>query len=230
MHDLQITGPIDITLVHPCRPFVFGRAADADLTLDPSDRSISRTAGSFECDATHWYVHNRSTTRPLYTLDSTGLRVALAVGQHRQIPVGGSSVIVVGSRLTHTLTLDLWGGEPDPTATAERRFSPSDTMIPTLTDKEHLAVLALAETYLLDPPRHVAAPRSYADAAARLGCPTATVRKRIERARSKLVDAGIIELERPDARAALCEFCLTVGLITRAQLSALDLGAQGSDA
>ncbi len=201
-------------------PLHFGRDRTNDLVLDPTDISVSRRAGAIEFADGQWSVVNLSSSRPLYTIDSTGLRLVLGVGQRRTIRSEEFAVVVVGGRLTHTIRLELHDTEPSvvppsPTGSVDR------TLVPSLSENEMLAVVALCEGYLLTPPRHSPAPRQYEDAAQRLGIPRSTFRKRIERVRQKLIDAGVVELEGGDSREGLCEFVLATSLVTREHLALL---------
>ncbi len=209
-------------------PFVFGRAADCDLIVHPSDRSISRHAGSFEWDGGNWIVTNRSRTRPIFRVDGSGLRAPIGVGEHHALRPGSTRVAITGEALTVELSIQVsgdgtpaaasFGGVASLAATA----SSEATLLPIITRNERLALVALVEGYLLDHPRYDPQPRTYADAAARLGVPAATVRKRIERIRMKLVECGVVELERADARLTLAEFALATRLVSRADLAELD--------
>ena len=99
-----------------------------------------------------------------------------------------------------------------------------ETIKPLFTYNEFRAIVAVCSR--ADPsehPRYEPRPRTYAEAAERLELPAATVRKRIENVRQKLVDSGVVELRQPDARLALAEFLLsTPALVTPADLPVLD--------
>jgi hypothetical protein len=212
-------------------PFVFGRGTDCDLVVHPNDRSISRQAGSLEWTGRNWIVSNRSRTRPIYRVERSGLRAPIGVGEFHALRPGTTRVAITGEALTIELTIVVEGEpadamEPDD-ATPARGAVPAPheaTRLPDITRNERLALLAMLEGYLLDHPRYDPQPRTYADAAARLGLPAATVRKRIERLRVKLVECGVVELERADARFTLAEFALSTRLVSRADLAELDGG------
>ncbi len=213
----------------PVGPFVFGRGSDCDLVVHPSDRSISRHAGSFEWTGTSWVVINRSRTRPIFRVERSGLRAPIGVGEFHALRPGSTRLAITGESLTLELAVEVEGGPDDP-VDAETGGAPSveplgpheTTLLPDITPNERLALLAMLEGYLLDHPRYDPQPRTYADAAARLGLPAATVRKRIEHLRRKLIDCGVVELERADARLTLAEFALSTRLVSRADLADLD--------
>ena len=73
--------------------------------------------------------------------------------------------------------------------------------------------------------RPVPEPRTYEEAAQRLGLPATTVRKRIEGIRHVLVEAGVPGLEGGDARRNLSEWLLSNRLITADDLVALEGGS-----
>lgn len=103
------------------------------------------------------------------------------------------------------------------------------TWMPAVTYNERVALVAVAEGYLLPHPRHDPNPRTYAQAALRLDLPVSTVRKRLENVRKKLMDAGVFQVEGADARAATVEFALAVRLVTAADLPLLDAPPQSDD-
>lgn len=217
---LEITSPVSRRLVAAGPPVTFGRGRYNDIVLDPGDVSISRKAGEISYADGHWRVINRSGSRPLYTVDDTGLRLVLGVGQARWISTRDSAIHVVGSRLTHVIGLHL-KREAVPVAEEASDDAHDRTLMPSFSDNELVAVVAVCEGFLLDPPRYSASPRSYAEAAARLGIDATPLRKAVERVRQKLVHAGVVELEGGDCRAELCEFLLATSLVNRGHLSLL---------
>ncbi|HKY14244.1 MAG TPA: hypothetical protein VJM33_04925 [Microthrixaceae bacterium] len=208
--------------IDPARPWTFGRSLDCDLPLGSDDTSISRTAGSISWAGSAWELRNLSSSRPLYRISDTGLRSPLEVGARLTVLDPVTRIAVVGSMRTHQLVLELepLGGEGD--APFREQIPGTETMMPTFTANEFAGVVAMLEGYLLDHPRYEPRPRTYAEAAERLGLPAATVRKRIESVRTKLVEHGVVELQQPDARQALAEFVLSTRLVTPADLHVLD--------
>jgi len=89
------------------------------------------------------------------------------------------------------------------------------------TAKDRLALVALFAGYLEGFPRHDPRPRSYADAAARLGWPRSTLTKRIEHLRTRLIAAGVPSLYGERALEALAEHVIATRVITREDLELL---------
>ena len=94
-----------------------------------------------------------------------------------------------------------------------------------LTDPERDAVVALFEGYLLAGPRHQAWPRSYAEAARRLGAPRTKdgVRRQIERLRKRLAGDGHY-FEGPRANFELADHLIGNRVISRGDLVRLPVG------
>jgi hypothetical protein len=199
----------------------FGRSPGCDLVIGADDPSISRIAGAVAWSGSIWQVHNRSSSRPIYRVEDTGLRTPIPVDGRLPLVDPVTHIAVVGSILTHVITLE-WQRAGDATAPTVVTLPGTETTRPLFTRNEFQALVALLEGYLLDLPRHDPRPRTYAEAAERLGVPTATVRKRIERVREKMVESGLVELRQPDARLALAEFLLATRLVTAADLTVLD--------
>lgn len=219
-----IEGPEPRVLVPSDGPFTFGRGTDCSLTLDGTDRSISRLAGSIGWDGERWVLRNESNSRPLYCITEPGLRRLLATGEVLPLSPGRLRVQVTGVR-THELSLVVEGADEAarPDSNAEESKSVLEATMPlSVTANERVAILALAEGYLLDHPRYDPRPRTYADAATRVALPESTIRKRIENVRRKLVKAGVVQLETGDARAQMIEFLLATRVIGKADLPLLE--------
>jgi hypothetical protein len=209
--------------IDPGEVLTFGRSEACDLALGVSDSSVSRVAGEVRFDGATWQVVNRSSSRPLYRIDDTGLRTAIPVGAGLALVDPVTNVAIVGAIRTHVVTLELATPRADRPTPAP---APGEaTMRPTFTPNEFRAVVALLEGYLHDVPRYEPRPRTYAEAAERLGVPAATVRKRIENVREKLVASGVEELRQPDARLALAEFLLSTRIVRPSDLAVLDAEA-----
>ena len=209
-------------------PFTFGRGEACGLVLDPTDRSISREAGRIGWNGASWVVRNSSTSRPLYVVNEVGLRHTLPVGSEESLRSGGTRIIVVGAT-THELRLSVGRlAEPLSAEGSAATLAPSAelTFLPSITHNERTALVALAEGYLLEHPRHDPQPRTYAAAAARLGLPETTVRKRLENVRRKFVGAGIFQVEGSDSRAAVVEFVLAIKLVSVDDLHLLQAAPQ----
>lgn len=211
----------DRRVVEPGDVVTFGRDSSCTFCLDPSDLGISRLAGSVEHDAGTWWLLNRSTVRPLDVIDEIGMRTVLPPG--RRVALAGTiTVVVEGTALRHALTVEppttqAFGtplpGSSDarPTATPDVVISPAD----------RLALVALFSGYLEPFPRHDPHPRSYADAAHRLGLPRTTLVKRVEYLRTRLSNAGVPNLLGDNALQHLAEWALSTGVLTREDLALL---------
>lgn len=218
-------GPVPID---PEAAFTFGRSPECDLVLDETDRSISRVAGRIEYADGAWFLVNASGSRPLYLIGDVGLRRTVPTGGREVLAGGETRVVVVGVR-THELLLVI-GDEAVAALEDQAAHGGADrTLMPAITANERVALVAIAEGYLLTHPRHDPQPRTYVQAAERLGLPVSTVRKRLENVRRKLIDAGVFQIEGADARAATAEFALAVRLVTAADLPLLDAPAPPDD-
>lgn len=220
---LDVTTDNETITLTEADVFTFGRSPSCTVSFDATDRSISRVAGRIEFDGSSWVLTNASTSRPLYTVDDIGLRRTLAVGSSEIIKAGVTRIVVVGSQ-THELVVCLGAdGSVTPSIDAEARAGngADRTFLPSLTANERIAITAVAEGYLLPHPRHDPRPRTYNEAGDRIGVAGIVIRKRVENVRKKLLDAGVFQVEGPDARAAVVEFALAVRLVTADDLSSL---------
>jgi hypothetical protein len=197
----------------------FGRSTGCTLCLDPDDPAISRLAGSVERDGDVWWLTNTSGSRYLAVVDELGLRSVLAPG--RRVPVEGRLRVIVDGRHSHEVVLH----GPDPAGEAALATA---TGVPTsvgegvlVNEADRRAMVALFVGYLEEGPRYDPYPKSYAAAAARLGCPRTTLVKRIEYLRLRLSNAGVPNLQGWNALTNLAEYALTAGLITRDDLRLL---------
>ena len=203
----------------------FGRDPSCAVCLDPDDLGISRLAGSIEQDAATWWVLNRSTVRPLEVVDDIGIRTVVAPGRRLAV-FGPLTVVVEGSVRRHALALQTGLSVPAPAGAPAA--AGNDDPRPTVTaaevvinDQDRLALVALFAGYLEPFPRYDPHPRSYADAAARLGWPWTTLVKRIEYLRTRLTDAGVPNLQGENALPALAEWALLTRSLTRQDLDLL---------
>lgn len=214
--------------VVPEEPFTFGRSRECTACLDPDDRGISRVAGSVEFVGATLFVNNRSQVRPLAIVDPLGFRSVLAPS--RRVAVDERiSVVVEGQIRRHELVV-----ATSPLATIEPTAPDLDEGLSAVdgiatemggevayTAKDRLALVALFAGYLEGFPRHDPRPRSYADAAARLGWPRSTLMKRVEHLRTRLIAAGVPSLYGERALEALAEHVIATGVITREDLELL---------
>ncbi len=214
--------------VVPEEPFTFGRSRECTVCLDPDDRGISRVAGSVEYVGTTLFVNNRSQVRPLAIVDPLGFRSVLAPSRRMAVDER-LSVVVEGQVRRHELVVATRSVEvSDPTAPDLDGLSAADGIATEMggevayTAKDRLALVALFAGYLEGFPRHDPRPRSYADAAARLGWPRSTLLKRVEHLRTRLIAAGVPSLYGERALEALAEHVIATGVITRDDLELLN--------
>lgn len=216
--------------LQPGVPFSFGRDRDVCTVClgdDPLDRGISRLAGSISHDNGWWWIINRSTKRSLHIVDvETGLAVPLPVARQNwppaRVPVDRPRLdtLVVGEVRTHSLSLSM--SEEDLPAPGEVPLivdlTSTRNLLPALTDKRREALVAMVEGYLWPFPRYVPEPKTYQEAADRLGLERTTVHKRIEQISDHLKSAGVPGLDGGDARRNLGEWLLANRLITHHDL------------
>jgi hypothetical protein len=227
-----VAGPSTITIGLGDRRFevpeggqlTFGRSQRATVCLDPLDLGISRVAGGLEWEAGVWWLVNKSAVRPLEVVDDVGIRTVLPPGRRLAV-TAPITVIVEGATRRHALTVDL----PEPPQQAPGALPPvelegtptSATSDVSVTPPEKLALVALFSGYLEPFPRYDPHPKSYAEAAARLGIPRTTLVKRVEYLRNRLTNAGVPNLLGENALQHLAEWALATGLISRADLALL---------
>lgn len=224
--------------LQPGEAFTFGRdrtICTVCLGGDPLDQGISRLAGSISHENGLWWILNRSTTRSLHVVDvETGIAIPLPVARESWPPSRhpvdrpNVTVLVTGEVLTHAISVSLSGDAVPTAAELPAPLDPISTkrLLPHLTGKQTEALVAMVEGYLVRFPHYRPEPRTYEEAADRLGLPPTTVRKRIESIRRALVEAGVPGLEGGDARRNLAEWLLSNRLITIEHLGALDRPTQ----
>jgi hypothetical protein len=203
--------------VAPGGSLTFGRSLDCTVCLDPDDRGISRLAGSVDGAGGEWFVTNRSATRPLAVVDPLGFRTVLAPGRRMAVDER-LSVVVEGQVRRHELVVATPGA---PSTTLDEPGEGIETEMGhgvVYSDDDRLALVALFAGYLEPFPRHDPRPRSYADAAERLGWPRTTLVKRIEYLRTRLLRAGVPNLQGDRALEALAEHVIATGEINRTDL------------
>ncbi|GAA4463300.1 hypothetical protein [Phytohabitans houttuyneae] len=214
--DLRVVAGDSNYDVRPGESFTFGRAESCTLRIAPDDSSVSRLAGEIERDGSVWFLANRSGSRPLAVVDRFGLRSVLAPGSRAAIE-GRVRVVLDGAR-SHELVLHgpEPAAQPDVAAVTGQPTSAGEGVL--VNEQDRLALVALFAGYLQEGDRYDPNPKSYAAAAARLGWPRTTLVKRIEYLRSRLVRAGVPNMQGWNALSALAEYALTTGLITKEDL------------
>jgi hypothetical protein len=169
----------------------FGRLGGEGLVgLDPTDLGISRNAGHFALTETTCTLCNDSTKRSLFVEYPDVVRHLLVAPGRRLELDRTCTVLVPGDVYTHPIRVDIPAGVGPPVTTPHDVASttaeppafgeqPSDPPSP----DDHLVLVALAEGYLLRWPRHDPHPKSYAEAAERLGVTEGGVRRRMDKMR-----------------------------------------------
>jgi hypothetical protein len=214
--------------LEPGIPFTFGRDAEVctvGLGVSPLDLGISRVAGSISHERGLWWITNRSSTRSLHVIDiETGIATPLPVARDNWPtpvhPVGGAAltVLVAGEIQGHAISVQASPDDLPVVDSLPEAVDPLRTrdLLPPLTDKQREALVAMVEGYLLPFPHYRPEPRTYEEAARRLGLPASTVRKRIENVRGRLIESGVGGLEAADARRNLAEWMLANRIVTAA--------------
>jgi hypothetical protein len=204
-------------------PFGFGRSdAEGVVGLDSSDMGISAVAGSVERVADLWWVVNRSRKRRLL-LDAGGggNPLPLESGQRFAVSSHRLVVLVPGAVFTHKIEVLV----PEAELARVRPGQTSGTISTgdiRLSERDLDVLVALLGGYLEEFPRRNPRPRTYQDAADRLGPPWTklTVRKQVERLKRRLSDRGIY-LEGPQANYDLADLLIADGLLGPADTSRL---------
>lgn len=206
----------------------FGRARTCTVCLDPDDVGISRVTGTIQFVNETWWIVNNSSSRPLTLIDDLGFRTVLPPLRRAAVQ-GQMRIVVQGGKGKHSLRVDVAAPDADDSDSYPdvEQFEPTgastaigDVLI---TPADRRALVALFMGYLLDPPRYDPHPKSYAAAAARLGCTRTAVIKRIEYLRKRLDAAGVPNMMGYSALNNLAEYVISRGLITRKDLRLLRL-------
>lgn len=210
------------TRLSPAEALTFGRAESCHVRLDPTDRGISRQAGSVEHELGTWWVCNRSAVRALTIVDDLGIRAVVAPGRRAAV-AGPLTVVVDGAVRRHALEVWPDGAPPSESPPAEESglAATSTAAEVVINDQDRLAMVALFSGYLERFPRYDPHPKSYADAAVRLGWPRTTVVKRVEYLRARLSNAGVPNMTGEAAMSNLAEWALTTRVLTREDLELL---------
>lgn len=214
----------------PGQAFTFGRDDGCTVCLDPIDTGISRVAGSIGQEDGTWWIVNRSAKRTLHVVDDTGISVPVPVA----VPGGGQpsrravdrqplTVLVAGDIWTHAIEVATLGRPAVQTMADPTSPIPTVTHLPTITDLQREALVALLSGYLQPFPRYDPHPLNYKAAGQLLGATETVVRKRIENVRHSLVSAGVPGLDgKDDARRPLAEWALAMRLVTAEDLAWLE--------
>lgn len=206
------------------QPFAFGREdADGVVGLDANDMGISAVAGSVEWTWGLWWVVNQSRKRPLLLDNGTGgSPQRLECGHRHAISSARLSVLVPGVIYTHRLEVFIPEGELACDRTPRESSGTITAGDLHLSERDRDVLVALLAGYLEDFPRRQPRPRTYQEAADVLGQPwtSVTVRKRIERLRSRLARTGMY-CDGPQANYDLADHLISNGILSPADLSRL---------
>jgi hypothetical protein len=225
----------------PGERFTFGRSAECSLTLPTEDRGVSRSAGSFACSDTYWWLSNDSASSMLYVTGDRGFSADVPPGLRIPLQQWHAKVRLDGLLATYTIRLRLPHLDDDPErgeldepaetaetgsepvraeATQERGVTATRMRLP-LNDVDRLVLAARFEEYLTW--RHVGAakPRSAREAAERIGWEPHTVSKRCENIRSRYLRIGVPGLRGPRALEELAALLISTGELTEEDLRRL---------
>jgi hypothetical protein len=183
---------------------------------------ISAVAGSVERVADLWWVVNRSRKRRLLLdLGGGGNPLPLELGQRFAVSSARLVILVPGAVFTHKVEVLVPDEELARVGPGQSSGTISGGEI-RLSERDLDVLVALLGGYLEEFPRRSARPRSYQEAADRLGAPWTklTVRKQVERLKQRLSGQGLY-FEGPQANFDLADFLIAQGLLGPAQLSRL---------
>lgn len=217
----EVTHPLDAA-----HPFTFGRDEECTVRFAPDDLGLSRLAGEVAHHDGHWWLRNRSRSRPLEVVDDLGFRTVVAPGR-RLVLEGESTVVLTGTVRRHALVVRIPDAAGD-RGTGTAGAAPGSDLVATavgagvmVNDADREALAALFEGYLRPFPRHDPNPRTYAEAASRLDWPRTTLVKRIEYLRNRLTAAGVPGLHGDNALRGLAEYVISTAVLTRDDLERL---------
>lgn len=215
--------------VAPGETFTFGRAKKCSVVLHPSDRGVSRTAGSLQDHDGAWWIHNDSHACLLYVTGDLGFRADLSPGMRLPLQQWHAKVRLSGGLGSYTLLLRLpdLDGEPEEPpklsvvqATDERAIT-SIRHRPRLTDSDRLILAARFEKYLTWRYPGAPAPCTAREAAERIGVRPHAVVKRCENIRDRYARLGVPGLRGPRALEELAALLISTGELTAADLRRL---------
>lgn len=198
----------------------FGRRRTCTIGLPPEDVGVSREAGELARSSGSWWLTNLSESRPFAVVDATGMSIPIAPRHRRALEGGRIEVVVEGLVRRYCLVVT---ADESPATPAVQNLTGVPTMagLVRISDKDRLALIAMFSGYLESFPRHDPRPARYGDAAARLGWPATTLRKRVEYLRQRLTRAGVANMAGERALENLAQHVLATGVITREDLALL---------
>jgi hypothetical protein len=226
MSGAKIETSDDILVLAEDDRLTFGRARSCTVCLNPDDIGISRITGTVQFMHHIWWVVNNSASRPLTLIDDLGFRSVLPPRRRAAIQ-RQTRILVQGTLGKYSLQVDVddigtvSGAAYHAEATEQPTGRSTDVGNVLITPADRRAMVALFMGYLQDPPRYDPHPKSYAAAAARLGCTRTALVKRIEYLRKRLDAAGVPNMMGYSALNNLAEYAISRGLIDRRDLRLL---------
>jgi hypothetical protein len=219
--------------IDPAAPFVIGRdGPDADLELDDNPH-LHRRFLQLRCIDDQWWIENVGTTLSATISEATGTLQSW-LGPAGRLPLVFAHCTIRFSVGATAYELDLYLDEPAFSGSAVE-YVPVESLGEAtlggvaLTLDQRLLILALAEPAL----RYATAGRgelpSSAAAAQRLGWPITKFNRKLDNVCQKLKREGVRGLHgdadnlASSRRARLVEYALAVRLVTRDELSLLEL-------
>ncbi len=204
----------------PGSPLRIGRTTYLDVIgLDPTDDGISRIALelTLAADGTA-LARNASSKRTLYAEHPHRVRHAtLEPGSTPYRCAGPVRILVPGNRFTHPVDIVAGtgqGGGPPADDAEQAGATGRSTSRGHLSSKERVAVAAVAAGYLARWPRHDENPLGWDDAAALVDdLSTTTLRRRVENARARFAEAGLVVAVGEHATRTFVEYLIDCGLL-----------------
>ncbi len=214
----------DVTLHVSARAQItFGRSEQCDITIDPSDLHISRTAGVVLFEGDSWVVENAG--RRTFFLVEPGGEIEVSptsAAFRRRILHQHCWLRVPGSTDDHAIVLTVSEDEM-PSFRGPSLMRPGEATTAgeqpvKLTDNERRSTLAIYEGYLRLPPHHTRRPNSFRAVGARLGVEEGKVKADHRRVADKVITAGG-PTDAHSNRDALIAWLLTRQIINAADVS-----------
>jgi hypothetical protein len=185
--------------------------------LDPCDDGISRAAGQIAIRGDLLVLENLSRKRPILVEYPMIVRQQRVEPGSSHVLEGDATILVPGKTFTHALRV-----ARGPSFRSEQhgidvsKDAPATDTEGLCTPTEREVLMALASGYRARWPRHDPHPRTYEQAAAELGIPESTARKRMEHLRNRLADSGVLVSTGPDSKRMLVEWAIDCGIVAPA--------------
>lgn len=210
--------------VHRDAGFVFGRIdGPGVLGLDANDMGISAVAGSIEWAWGVWWIVNLSRKRRLLIeREAGGAPQPLECSERLAVSVRPLAVLVPGAVYTHRIEVLV----PETELARIPADRPTSGTLSaaglSLSERDRDVLVAVFAGYLEEFPRRRTRPRTYQEAADRLGPPwtRVRVRKQVERLKERATRAGLY-FDGPQANYDLGDYLLANGLLRPSDLDRL---------